>query len=147
MNALTSAKRNKYLGYALGALMAVALALPALLIGADVHAQPLTPDETFGGDITGEEFAGEAGLGSGDLPTTIATIIRAALGFLGIVAVVIILWGGFKWMTAGGNTDKVDEAKKIIIQGVIGLVIVLSAFAIASFVINQITGAVGSASN
>jgi hypothetical protein len=145
MNALTSAKHKKYLGYALGALMAMALALPALLIGADVHAQPLTGEDLYGGAAS-DEFAGEAGLGSGDLPTTIAAIIRAALGFLGIIAVVIILYGGFKWMTAGGNTDKVDEAKKIIIQGVIGLVIVLSAFAIASFVITQITGAVGEAS-
>jgi uncharacterized membrane protein len=54
----------------------------------------------------------------------------------GIIAVVIILAGGFKWMTAGGNEDKVGEARKMIISGVIGLAIIMSAFAIAQFVID-----------
>ena len=107
----------------------------------NAHAQVLTNDEMFGGDITGEDFANTSGLGSGDLPSTIASIIRVALGFLGIVAVVIILLGGFKWMTAGGNDDKVKDAKKLMVAGVIGLVIVLSAFAIASFVLTQISTA------
>jgi hypothetical protein len=129
---------KKSLGYILGGLMALVIAAPALLGGNFVHAQALSEEEFFGGEITGEEFAGEAGLSAGDLPTTIASLIRVVLGFLGIVAVVIILIGGFKWMTAGGNDDKVKSAKKVIISGIIGLVIVLSAFAIASFVIGSI---------
>ena len=68
-------------------------------------------------------------------------IIRVALGFLGIIAVCIILIGGFKWMTAQGNEDKVKTAKKVLISGIIGLVIVLSAFAIAQFVISSIVTA------
>ncbi|OGL94724.1 hypothetical protein A2348_02280 [Candidatus Uhrbacteria bacterium RIFOXYB12_FULL_58_10] len=126
----------------LGGLMAVAIAAPTLLAGApSVHAQALTEDEFFGGEITGSEFADTAGLTSGDLPTTIAAIIRVALGFLGIIAVCIILIGGFKWMTAQGNEDKVKTAKKVLISGIIGLVIVLSAFAIAQFVISSIVTA------
>lgn len=101
----------------------------------------LGADEMFGGDLTGDEFAGVSGLGAGDLPSTIASIINVVLGFLGIVAVVIILLGGFKWMTAGGNDDKVKEARKLMIAGVIGLVIVLSAYAIAYFVLQQISAA------
>jgi hypothetical protein len=58
------------------------------------------------------------------------------------VAVVIILLGGFKWMTAGGNEDKVGEAKKLITAGIIGLVIIVASFAIASFVLNSLMGAV-----
>ena len=65
-------------------------------------------------------------------------VIRIALGFLGIIAVIIILLGGFKWMTAGGNEDKVGEAKKLITAGVIGLVIIISAFAIATFVLDSL---------
>lgn len=131
---------KKHLGYVLGGVMALALALPALH-GAPVHAQALTNDEFFGGNLTGNEFASSAGLSSGDLPTTIASIIRVILGFLGIVAVVIILIGGFKWMTAGGNDDKVKSARKVMVSGIIGLVIVLSAFAIAQFVIQSIVTA------
>jgi hypothetical protein len=97
----------------------------------------------FGGNASGDEFAGTAGLGSADLTTTIAQIINVVLSFLGIVAVCLILWGGFKWMTAAGNDDAIGEAKKILIGGIIGLVIIMSAYAIASFVINNLSSATG----
>jgi hypothetical protein len=142
MQALSLSKRN--IGFILGAALALAVLLPAMLFAAPVHAQD-NVDQFFGGaegTLTGEDFATQAGLGSGHLPATIAQIIRVALGFLGIVAVVIILFGGFKWMTAGGNDDKVKEAKKLIISGIIGLVIILSAFAIATFVLSQVQSAV-----
>lgn len=89
----------------------------------------------------GTQYAGQIGLGGADIRTTIASIIRTAMGLLGIVAVVIILIGGFTWMTAGGNDDKVGEAKKWIIAGVIGLAIILSAYALSSFVINNLISA------
>ena len=82
-------------------------------------------------------------LPTSELPILITRIINAALGLLGIVAVVIILLGGFKWMTAGGNEEKVGEAKKLIMAGVIGLIIVIAAFAIAQFVIGVIINAAG----
>lgn len=76
-----------------------------------------------------------------DLKGTIAQIINVILGFLGIIAVIIILAGGFKWMTASGNEDKVGEARKMIVQGVIGLVIVFAAWGIASFAISSLVTA------
>lgn len=86
----------------------------------------------------GLDYATATGLGTQDVRTTISGVIKAFMGLLGIVAVVIILLGGFKWMIAGGNEEKVGEAKKLIISGVIGLVIILSAYAIAQFVIGAI---------
>ena len=83
----------------------------------------------------------ETGLGTTDVRVTVARIIRVAMGLLGIVAVVIILIGGSTWMTAGGNEEKVGEAKKWIFAGIIGLAIILSAYAIASFVITQLVSA------
>lgn len=70
-----------------------------------------------------------------DLETTIETVINAVLGFLGFIAVIIILIGGFQWMTAAGDDSKVDKAKKTLSAGVIGLIIILAAWGIASFVI------------
>jgi hypothetical protein len=95
------------------------------------------------GGTSGTTFASNAGLSSGNLVTTVSSIIRTIMGFLGIVAVVIILFGGFQWMTAAGSPEKVKHAKTLMIQGVIGLVIVLAAFAIASFVINGLVSATG----
>lgn len=80
-------------------------------------------------------------LGSGDIRQTIARIINVALGFLGIIAVVIVLLGGFKYMIAGGNEEKTGEARKLIVSGIIGLAIILSAWAITSFVISRLVSA------
>lgn len=133
---------KKHLGYFLGAVMALSFGAIALMGVSDVSAQALTADELFGGEAGGDAaFATTAGLGEADLIDTIASIIRIALGFLGVIAVVIILLGGFKWMTAGGNDDKVKEAKKLIFSGIIGLVIIISAYAIATFVIDSIIDA------
>lgn len=136
--------QKKYIGYALGAF--VALSFAALFMfgfsGDALAAEgALGADDFFGGKKTGSEFASTAGLGSANLVDSIAQIIRVAMGFLGVIAVVIILLGGFKWMTAGGNEDKVKKAKQLIFSGIIGLVIILSAFAIASFVLTQVASA------
>ena len=133
---------KKYIGYGLGIVIALTLMLPAVLgFSRPALAEAVTPAEMFGGDATGEEFASTAGLSSGSLVDTISSIIRVALGFLGVIAVVIILLGGFKWMTSGGNEEKVKKAKQLIFQGIIGLVIVMSSYAIASFVITSISTA------
>ena len=127
------------LRFALGIALAAAMFLGVGHLTMTAHAQnTITANDLFGGD---NSFANATGLGQGDLNETIGSIIRAALGFLGVIAVVIILFGGFKWMTAGGNEEKVGEAKKLIIAGIIGLAIILSAYAIASFVIDQLVTA------
>ena len=107
------------------------MALPTL-----VGAQDIDPtSENFGL----ESDFNKVGIQSDrDVKDTIAQIINIILGFLGVIAVIIVLAGGFKWMTAGGNEDKVAEARKMIIQGIIGLVVIFAAWAIASFVINQL---------
>ena len=63
------------------------------------------------------------------------SVVKYLMTFLGIIAVVVILYGGFMWMTASGNEDRVDKAKKIIIAGAIGLLIVIAAYAIVNFVV------------
>lgn len=120
----------------LSALLALPFAGAAMLSTAPAHAQQLEVE-----DFLDSEFGDTAGLGQADLKQTIGQLIRVLLGFLGVIAVVVILLGGFKWMTAGGNDEKVTEAKQLIIAGIIGLAIILSAFAIATFVISSIVSA------
>jgi len=60
-----------------------------------------------------------------------------------LIAVVIILIGGFRWMTAGGNEDKVGQARKTIFAGIIGLAIILFAWGITIFVVQQLGKASG----
>lgn len=89
----------------------------------------------------GIELGTATGLGTKDLKATITAVLNVLLGFLGIIAVIIILLGGFKWMTAMGEEEKVGEAKKLISAGIIGLVIILAAYAIATYVITTISTA------
>jgi len=89
----------------------------------------------------GLEDAQALGLGDAGVKDIVNNIITIILGFLGLIAVILILIGGFMWMTAGGNDDRVKKGRQFIINGVIGLIIILAAYAIAAFVIDSIQGA------
>lgn len=92
----------------------------------------------------GLNYAQGTGLSnSQDIRIIIAKIIRVVLGLLGIIAVGIIMYAGWLWMTSEGNEEKVTQAKKTLTNAVIGLIIILASFAIASFILNKLTGAVG----
>ena len=82
-------------------------------------------------------FGTELGLGDRQLDDAVIGVINLLLGFLGLIAVIIILIAGFRWMTAGSNEEKHQQARAGIVSGVIGIVIILSAWAIAQFVIQQ----------
>lgn len=111
-----------------------------LMVASAIAAPAIVSAQT---DVFGLQYGEATGLGNQDPRETAANIIKAALGVLGIVSVVIVLWGGVLWMTAGGSDEKVGSAKKILFSGIIGLVIILSAFALTNFVINQLITATG----
>ncbi|PKM91694.1 hypothetical protein CVU82_00595 [Candidatus Falkowbacteria bacterium HGW-Falkowbacteria-1] len=79
-------------------------------------------------------------LASTDPRTVVVRIINIFLGILGIVAVSLIIFAGFTWMTSEGNEEKVSKAKGILKSAVVGLIIVLSAWGIVSFIFKEIAG-------
>ncbi|HSR89361.1 MAG TPA: hypothetical protein VLK22_03135 [Candidatus Udaeobacter sp.] len=78
---------------------------------------------------------------SKDIRLMVATVIRFALGFVGIIFFVMALYAGFLWMTAGGEEDKISTAKSLLTNGVIGLAIILSAYALTTYVITVLISA------
>jgi len=121
-------------------LAVFAFAIMSLVGTAIAPAFATSATEDYGLDaVAGQEGAG---LQKADLKATIGKLLKVALGFLGIIAVIIVLVGGFKYMTAGGSEEKVGDAKKWIISGIIGLAIILSAYAITSFALTQFTKAI-----
>lgn len=89
------------------------------------------------------------GIGNTNLPTTsakpteiILNVIKVAMGVLALIAVVFIMYGGFMWLTAGGSEDRLKKAKEIISAAVIGLVVVLLAYIIVTFVARITTSTV-----
>mgnify|MGYP001560717069 FL=1 len=97
----------------------------------------------FGTDSGSQNPATATGLTTVDIRTFVSRIIRYFLSLLGIIAVVLIMYAGFLWMTAGGNAEKIEQAKKIITNAVIGLIIITSAYAIVLFIFRALTGELG----
>lgn len=77
--------------------------------------------------------------GQGSFRQLALTIVNFFLTFLGLIAVVMIIYGGFLYVTAAGNQEKIESAKKIIMYAVVGIVVILLSFAI----VNTILGAGG----
>ncbi len=105
--------------------------LPALFLfvslASILPANAQTPD-------LGISYPAASGLTSTDVRVVVAQLVRVALGVLGILAVVIVVYAGFTWMTAGGNEERIGVAKKWLTAGVIGMVLIFSAFSIATYV-------------
>ncbi|MFA6171266.1 MAG: hypothetical protein WCW77_05885 [Patescibacteria group bacterium] len=76
------------------------------------------------------------------LEDVIVGVIKVFLSILGLVFLVLLVLGGFKWMMARGDEAKVTEARNQITQAVIGLTIILAAYAITYFVFNTLTNEV-----
>ena len=103
--------------------------------------------QDFGVDVVDNNLGGTLGESGSDPRVLIARIIQIALSFLGLIALVLILYAGFLWMSSSGNEDKIDKAKSILKNALIGLVIILSSWAIVTYIISRFTGSLGSAIN
>jgi hypothetical protein len=71
-------------------------------------------------------------------------IVQIALSFLGVIAVLIVMYAGFLWMSSDGDEEKIRTAKGILRNGVIGLAIILASWGIATYIINRLVGNSGS---
>lgn len=94
-------------------------------------------------DVVEGELEDSLAGGDADPRTVAAKIINIALGFLGIIAVVLVLYGGFMWMTAAGNEERVTKAKQILTAALIGLIIIIMAWALTRFVMDQLMAVTG----
>jgi len=98
------------------------------------------PALAFNGGL--DKVGGDIGGGESDLPTIVGSLVDIFLGVIGIILFVLVIYSGFLWMTAGGNSDKVETAKKTLINAVIGLLLTFAAYAISSYALTQLGGAV-----
>lgn len=79
---------------------------------------------------------------SGGIPQLIANIIKAAVGVMGALALLIFVYGGFLWLTSGGESAKIQEGKEAMKWTAIGLIVVFSSYALVSFVLDSLTNSV-----
>lgn len=84
--------------------------------------------------FTLEDIGSKLGLGTADLKSSVINILAWLLGIAALAAVVMIILGGLQWLTSAGNEEKVAGAKKTISSAVIGLILIILAWAIVIFV-------------
>ncbi len=76
----------------------------------------------------------------------IGRIIDASLGIVGSLALLMFVYGGFIWMLASGNSERVEKGKNILFWATVGLVVIFTSYIIVHFVIFELIGAPGTGS-
>ena len=120
------------------------LILPITVTAANDGSYGLNEVTTSNPQVNSALRANEIGVGpgqaSGFLATQTGSVIGTILSFLGVIFLILTIAGGIMWMTAGGNTEQVAKARKLITSAVIGLIIVFAAYALTSFIGDMLTG-------
>ncbi len=128
-------------------IFAILAILSIMLVPMLVFAQGTTPtavDYTKGDPKAAlTDLRGKSGYSdkSDNLVGVIGNVIKILLTAVGIIVVVLVVYAGFLWMTAGGNEDQVKKAKQWLINAVIGLALIMAAYAISDFAITNLTTA------
>src|SRR3990167_2093173 len=86
----------------------------------------------------GLDKIGNINLGQANPIVIAARIIRIVLGFLGIISVILVIYAGWLWMTSAGDERKIERAKAMLKNAVIGIIIILLSFAIVSFILGSL---------
>lgn len=74
------------------------------------------------------------------LKDRISTITNTILYITGAIAVIVLIFGGFRYVTSTGDASRIKQAKDTIVYAITGIVVALLAFAIVNFVISRIGG-------
>lgn len=89
-------------------------------------------DSSTVGTVPGQSL----GLGT-NLQNSVLQTVRFILGLLGIIGVIMMIYGGYMWLTAAGNEEKVEKGTAIIRAAVIGILIILFSWIVVSYIINS----------
>ena len=111
------------------------------------HAASFISSEDLKSQVT--NFAGTSGAGfnaTATVGSVVAAVIKGFIALLGIIFVILIILAGNKWMNAGGDEEQVREAKDSIRHAIIGLIIIIAAYAITEFVFTRLPWGSGSPS-
>ena len=115
-----------------------ALALSVgFIFGQSNYCLAATSDYNPAGNLTG--VGKDTGL-EGDLKPLTSTVIKGILSVVGTIFFILMVYAGFLWMTAAGNEDRIEKAQQIIFMSVIGVAIIMAAYAITAFVSYSLTG-------
>jgi len=127
----------------------IAVVLYLLICPTFVFAEePLNPEETVNNTMSGRADAlitiGDGIYGDGEgvnqkpIPELVGAYIKVFLALLGVALTMIIVFAGYLWLTAGGSEEQVKKARAWITNGIVGMIITMSAYAITDYVISRL---------
>ena len=120
------------------------LALVAILGLALFVAPEALADDTAAETIrSGIETTGEGLFSTSSISTIVGNLIAAMLALTGIIFLVIMVYAGMLYMTAAGEEGKVKKAKSMLTTSVIGILIVVTAYAVTTYLVQALTTALG----
>lgn len=128
-------KYNKIILFGLMLILLFLMAAPAVLAAEQTGAEKAKS----GLDTTAKGGYGVTVLPEDDLSLIVGKIIGAGLALLGVIFFIIIVYAGISWMMAMGKEEKINEAKDMIVAAILGLIVVLAAYAITIFIGNIFT--------
>ncbi|MDD5726665.1 MAG: hypothetical protein PHC53_04675 [Patescibacteria group bacterium] len=117
----------------------LAIALVSLTSIAVFLATPSAHAQILEGLKTAAGTAGLPGKPSGGLEQAIGQIIGSVMGLVGSILFVYMLYGGFRWMVAGGDAAAVGKAQAIIRNAIIGIAIIIFAYTLSNYVVGVLT--------
>ena len=128
MTKLSIKKGLKQAAIALGLMSALLIVFSMFggVVGAQGMISPGDNPSAVGGATGGE----------GSFRQIVLNIVNFILYFLGLIAVIMVIYGGITYVTSAGNQESVEKAKKIIMYAVIGIIIVLISFALVNTIIS-----------
>ena len=113
--------------------MVASAVIPTAFVLAGPFDRATTKLETAAG-VTGADLGP-----AGDLTVIIGRIINVVLSFCGIILLCYFIYAGFLWMTASGDSKKVDKAKDILKNAIIGMLVLVTSYALSSYVLSALT--------
>ncbi|NQV13457.1 MAG: hypothetical protein HQ530_04115 [Parcubacteria group bacterium] len=80
------------------------------------------------------------GMVEADWVTVVANVIRAVLGIVGVLLLIMLIYGGIVYMTSGGSEDRITMGKKILSYAIFGVIIIALAFVLTTYIMNTFYG-------
>ncbi len=121
----------------------IAFVLLATMFGTSLSANASLEGMKTSLDSAAGDLKPDSGSSGEYIPAIIGNLINAVLSVIGILLLVYLIYAGFLWMTSGGEDKKAEQAKTMIKNAIIGLLIIATSFVIADFVLNAMIQALG----
>ncbi len=107
-------------------------AIGSLLLTATAYAQTGARDSALGGLKTSGDAAGLATTAT--LPQRVGQLLNGALSVIGIIFLILTVYGGFRILLSRGEADKIKVGRETILYGVLGMIIIVISYSLTTFV-------------